>query len=104
MVVTGAVAVWWWDAIFLDRRDYVNLVPLPLSLVKIFSANLAAVMFLAIMFALDVNLPSSILFPVAASATLQSVSEVFAFAAVHALVVTMASLFSFLASLPWSEP
>ena len=31
MTVTGAVAVWRWDAIFPDRRDYMNLVPLPIS-------------------------------------------------------------------------
>jgi hypothetical protein len=29
MVVTGAAALWRWDAIFLDRRDYTNLVPCP---------------------------------------------------------------------------
>src|SRR6266853_2815443 len=32
LVVSGAAALWRWDAIFLDRRDYMNLVPLPLSL------------------------------------------------------------------------
>jgi len=37
MVVTGAAALWRWDALFLDRRDYTNLVPLPISLRAIFS-------------------------------------------------------------------
>src|SRR5258706_2807913 len=32
LTVTGAAALWRWDALFLDRRDYTNLVPLPLSL------------------------------------------------------------------------
>src|SRR5258705_10644519 len=32
MVVTGAAALWRWDALFLYRRDYTNLVPLPVSL------------------------------------------------------------------------
>ncbi len=27
MTVTGAAALWRWDALFLDRRDYANLVP-----------------------------------------------------------------------------
>src|SRR5947209_9885725 len=36
MVVTGAAALWRWDALFLDRRDYTNLVPLPVSLRAIF--------------------------------------------------------------------
>ena len=45
MVVTGAVAVWRWDSIFPDRRDYVNLVPLPISTRVIFLANLTAILF-----------------------------------------------------------
>jgi len=36
MTVTGAVAVWRWDAIFPDRRDYMNLAPLPISTRSIF--------------------------------------------------------------------
>lgn len=43
MAVTGAVAVWRWESIFPDRRDYANLVPLPISIRKIFFANLAAI-------------------------------------------------------------
>ena len=46
MVVTGVVAVWRWDSIFPDRRDYANLVPLPISLRSIFLANLAAILVL----------------------------------------------------------
>ena len=46
MTVTGAVAVWRWDAIFPDRRDFMNLVPLPISTRTIFFANLVAVLFL----------------------------------------------------------
>src|SRR5579864_7032471 len=46
MTVTGAVAVWRWDAIFPDRRDYMNLVSLPISTWTIFLANLVAVLFL----------------------------------------------------------
>jgi hypothetical protein len=43
MTVTGVVAVWRWDSIFPDRRDYSNLVPLPISMRNIFFANLAAI-------------------------------------------------------------
>src|SRR5260370_27477647 len=63
MAVTGAVAVWRWDAIFPDRRDYMNLVPLPISTRTIFLANLAAVLFLVRLIAVDGNAASSILFP-----------------------------------------
>ena len=37
MTVSGAVAVWRWDAIFPDRRDYMNLVHLPISSTDNFS-------------------------------------------------------------------
>ena len=58
MTVTGAVAVWRWDAIFPDRRDYMNLVPLPISTRTIFFANLVAVLFLVGLIAVDVNAAS----------------------------------------------
>jgi hypothetical protein len=97
MTVTGAAAVWRWDAIFPDRRDYINLVPLPISTRTIFFANLIAVLFLAGLIAVDVNAVSSVLFPAVVAAT-QSKFLFFAkFAAVHAAGVLLASIFSFLA-------
>jgi len=36
MFVTGVATLWRWDSLFLDRRDYMNLVPLPVSLSNIF--------------------------------------------------------------------
>ena len=69
MTVTGAVAVWRWDAIFPDRRDYMNLVPLPISTRTIFFANLVAVLFLVGLVAFDVNAASCLLFPVVVGAT-----------------------------------
>lgn len=97
MAVTGAVAVWRWDAIFPDRRDYMNLVPLPISVRTIFVANLVAVMFLVAVIAIDVNAASSILFPLIVGATQSSFFFFLKFAAVHALAVVLASVFSFLA-------
>ncbi len=44
LTVTGAAALWRWDALFLDRRDYSNLVPLPVSLRAVFFANLSAIL------------------------------------------------------------
>jgi hypothetical protein len=97
MTVTGAVAVWRWDAIFPDRRDYMNLVPLPISTRTIFFANLVAVLFLVVLIAVDVNAASCILFPVVVGAT-QSKFLFFAkFALVHAVGVVLASVFAFFA-------
>lgn len=96
MTVSGAVAVWRWDAIFPDRRDYMNLVHLPISTRTIFLANLTAVVFLAALVAIDVNAASCILFPVVVAATQSKFIFFLQYAAVHALVVVLASIFSFL--------
>ena len=97
MAVTGAVAVWRWEAIFPDRRDYLNLVPLPISMRAIFLANLVAVLFLVGLIAVDVNAASSILFPLVVGATQSAFLFFLRFAAVHAVGVVLASVFSFFA-------
>ncbi|HXW89269.1 MAG TPA: hypothetical protein VEK33_01860 [Terriglobales bacterium] len=97
MVVTGGVAVWWWDSIFPDRRDFANLVHLPLPASKIFLANSVAVVISTGVCAIDVNAASSILFPVVVGGSQTQLSFVVRFAGVHALVVVLASIFSFFA-------
>jgi hypothetical protein len=99
MTVAGSVAAWRWDALFPDRRDYMNLVPLPISTSLIFSANLVAILFLAVLIAFDVNAASAILFPLGVGATQSSFVFFAKFALVHALVVALASIFSFFAVL-----
>lgn len=96
MTVSGAVAVWRWDAIFPDRRDYMNLVHLPISTRMIFRANLTAVFFLVVLVAVDVNAASCILFPAVVAATQSQFLFFVEFAAVHAVAVLVASIFSFL--------
>ncbi|HLV88865.1 MAG TPA: hypothetical protein VKV39_17900 [Candidatus Sulfotelmatobacter sp.] len=97
MVVTGAVAVWRWDAIFPDRRDFINLVPLPISTRTIFFANFVAVIFLTVLIAVDVNAASCVLFPAVVGATQTKFAFFFKFAIVHAAGVLLASVFAFLA-------
>lgn len=97
MTVTGAVAVWRWDAIFPDRRDYINLVPLPISMRTIFFANLVAVLFLVTVIAFDVNAASCVLFPTVVSAAQSQMIVALKFALVHALGVIASSVFAFLA-------
>jgi hypothetical protein len=97
MVVTGAAAIWRWDALFLDRRDYTNIVPLPISLLRIFLANLAAILLLALVLTLDVNAASLVLFPVVVAGSQDSLSLFLRFGAGHAVTVVLASAFSFFA-------
>ena len=97
MVVTGVAVVWRWDSIFPDRRDYANLVPLPISTRTIFFANLTAIFLVAGLLALDVNLVSAFLFPFVATASQETALFFLHFAMVHAAVVVLSSLFSFFA-------
>jgi hypothetical protein len=97
MTVTGAITVWRWDAIFPDRRDYMNLAHLPASTRTIFFANLLAIVFLVGLVALDVNAASCVLFPMVVSASQGTLLFFLKFAAVHAMGVLLSSVFSFLA-------
>jgi len=97
MVVTGAAALWRWDALFLDRRDYTNLVPLPISLRAIFLANLAAILALAALFTVVVNAASLLLFPIAVVGSQNSFAVWIRFTFGHAVAVFTASVFSFFA-------
>ncbi|MGH9743380.1 MAG: hypothetical protein ACRD51_13630 [Candidatus Acidiferrum sp.] len=97
MVVTGAAAVWRWDALFLDRRDYSNIVPLPISLRRIFLGNFAAILLLAATLTIDVNAASFVLFPVAVVGSQNSLLVLLKFAAGHAVTAVLASAFSFFA-------
>jgi hypothetical protein len=97
MVVTGAAALWRWDALFLDRRDYSNIIPLPVSLHRIFLGNLAAIFLLAVVLTLDVNAASCVLFPIVVVGSQDSLSLLLRFGAGHAITVALASAFSFFA-------
>ena len=97
MVVTGTAAIWRWDALFLDRRDYTNIIPLPISLRRIFVGNFAAILLLAAALTLDVNAASFVLFPIAVVGSQNSLSFFLRFGAGHAVTVVLASAFSFFA-------
>lgn len=95
--VSGAVALWRWDSVFLDRRDHANLVGLPIPLGTLFFANFAAVLVFVALFAVMVNAASFVLFPVAVVGSQGSLLIFLRFSAGHAVAVVFASLFGFLA-------
>jgi len=97
MAVTGGVAVWWWDSIFPDRRDFANLVHLPIPTSRIFIANAVALLLLACLFTIDANAASFVLFPAVVGGSQPTFSFVVKFAIVHAMAVTLASIFIFFA-------
>jgi hypothetical protein len=97
MVLTGVIAVWRWDSILLDRRDFANLVHLPIPAWKLFTANLAAILFLTMLFAFEVNIGSTVLFPLVVSSSYPEFSIYAGFALGHAVGVGLASVFTFAA-------
>jgi hypothetical protein len=95
MFVTGIATLWQWNSLFLDRRDYMNLVPLPVALGNIFWANFCAIVALAGCFTIIVNAVSVVLFPAAVVGSQDSIWLLLRFAAGHGVAVFMASAFSF---------
>jgi len=97
MAVSCAAALWRWNSIFPDRRDYANLVPLPISLTRIFFVNLFAIFALTALLTIVVNAASFVLFPIAVVGSQGSFSTLFRFAFGHAISVILSSASSFLA-------
>ncbi len=98
MAVTGIVTVLKWDKILPDAQDYLNLAPLPLRPGAILLANAAAIAIAVLVFAMDVNGVSMIFFPLFVTAAAQTALPTFvAFAAVHAVCLLLASVFTFCA-------
>jgi len=97
MSVSCAVALWRWNSIFPDRRDYANFVHLPVSLAMIFFANLFAILALTALLTIAVNAVSFVLFPLAVVGSQGSFSKLLRFAFGHAVSVSLSSVFSFLA-------
>jgi hypothetical protein len=94
MGVTGSVVLWRWDAIFPDKRDFQNLVHLPISLTRIFFANLVAIGIFALLLTVVTNLASSILFPVAVLGSEGTTRDFLRFAFGHASTIFVASIFT----------
>jgi hypothetical protein len=96
MSVSCAVALWRWNSIFPDRRDYANFGHLPILLTRILFANLFAIFALTALLTIVVNAASFILFPIAVLGSQESFSKLFRFAFGHAVSVSLSSVFCFL--------
>src|ERR1700722_15788654 len=96
MAVAGVVTAIKWDKILPDSQDYLNLAPLPLRPRSILLANAAAIAIAVIVFAVDVNGASTVLFPTIVSAYAhRGLADIALFALAHAVCVTLACLFTF---------
>jgi hypothetical protein len=89
MIAMGVVMVFEWDALFPDRRDYLILTPLPLSVFMLFVAKIAALgIFLAIFLA-AINFFGVLLWP-----GVESGDSFLHVMGAHIAVVATAGLFS----------
>jgi hypothetical protein len=96
MAVAGVVTAIKWDQILPDAQDYLNLAPLPVRPRIILLANAAAIAIAVVVFAVDVNGASTVLFPAIVTAySHQGPGAMALFAAAHAVCVTLACLFTF---------
>lgn len=95
MTVVGVVTVLRWGRILPDRQDYLNLAPLPIHPRTIFFANLLAVAAVVLLFALDVNLAASFLFPLIVSADGGTPLFFVRFVGAHLVSMIAASVFTF---------
>jgi len=96
MAVAGVVTAIKWDKILPDAQDYLNLAPLPVRPRSILLANAAAIAIAVVVFAVDVNGASTVLFPtIVGSYSHQGLGAIAMLAAAHAVCVTLASLFAF---------
>lgn len=95
MAVSASVAVWKWDAVLPDRRDYNNLAPLPIGRRAFFFANLVALLVVAVVLSVDVNGASTVLFPVVVSGSRSSFLYFLRFLGAHFFSVALASIFGF---------
>src|SRR5437773_5453737 len=94
MVVTAAIVILRWDRLFPDRRDFDNLAVLPISSRQIFTASLFAILFLAGVFAVDINVAACFIFPLAVTTCYTALSAYGRFFMAHAASVIFASLFA----------
>jgi hypothetical protein len=95
MTVIGIAAVIKWDSLFPDRRDFAALAPLPLTAARIFSAKVIALAALLLVFIVDVNGPSALVFPMTFLAGWGTFGDYVHFTAIHLLTILAASCFTF---------
>jgi len=100
MVITGLVAVLEWDAMFLDRRDYAILIPLPLKAGTIFAAKITALLLFLSLFIVDTAALPTFFYPLVETMGIRGAHVPFLrvcdMVVSHGIAVFGASAFSFL--------
>jgi hypothetical protein len=96
MLLVGLLAVAEWDVIFPDRRDYLNIAPLPVKIRTIFLAKFLSFFLISGIFSLSANAGASLVFGLYLT-HFRSSSPLFIlrYAAAHLVSSTAANVFFF---------
>jgi hypothetical protein len=89
MVVVSFIVVFEWDALFLDRRDYQVLLPLPLPLWKLFLAKMMAFLLFLSLFLAAINGAATLFWP-----SVFDSGNIPGIIGTHLLIVLLSGLFS----------
>jgi hypothetical protein len=96
MILMGLITVIEWDTLFPDRRDYLNLAPLPVTMRTFFLAKIASLLLFMALFSTAVNGFPALFFPLAATASKATAADGLRFLVAHSVSVLSASAFVFL--------
>lgn len=93
MVVMGFVMTFKWDSLFPDRRDYLILTPLPISLRDFFIAKATALAGFLMLFVIAINLFSCLIVPWAVAVRNNTLRVLAPAAFAHAVAVCSGAVF-----------
>jgi hypothetical protein len=100
MIVIGIIAILEWDTLFLDRRDYAILGPLPLKGPAVFAAKVTSLLLFLSLFIVDVGGISTLMYPLVESTGIRGPQVSFlrlsGMVLAHAMAVFGGSVFMFL--------
>ncbi|HTA22287.1 MAG TPA: hypothetical protein VK763_02055 [Terriglobales bacterium] len=97
MIVAGLVTVIQWQSLFPSRQDYLALKPLPVRFYQIFAARFLSAFVILMVVIADLNLATSVLFPLLTSGRWQSPSFGIRYVLAHGVATFSAGLFAFFA-------
>jgi hypothetical protein len=93
MVVMGFVMTFKWDSLFPDRRDYLILTPLPISLREFFAAKVTSLCGFLLLFVVAINFFSCVIIPYVYAVRDNQWNVILPGFFAHAAAVLSASLF-----------
>jgi hypothetical protein len=93
MTVMGFVMTFKWDSLFPDRRDYLVLIPLPISLKEFFAAKVASLWCFLMLFCVAINFFSCLIIPYVYLVRNNSFVIIFPAFVAHTVAVLSASIF-----------